>query len=69
MTVRTKKLVGMLFLTFALGLYAMACFYVAVTFLPNHWLIELAYYAIVGTAWALPARAVLVWMHRTDQAA
>lgn len=69
MTVRTKKLVGMLFLTFALALYVGACFYVAVTFLPDHWLIELVYYAIVGTAWAFPARAVLVWMHRTDQAA
>jgi hypothetical protein len=67
-TVRTKKLVGMLILTFALALYAVACVFTAITFLPDQWLIELVYYAIVGTVWAIPARALLIWMHHTEDA-
>jgi len=64
MSLRTKKLVGMLLLTAALSLYALACLYVAIEFIPKQWLIELVYYATVGVLWAFPAKALLTWIYR-----
>lgn len=29
-----------------------------------HWLLELAYFLVVGLAWAWPARALMVWAAR-----
>lgn len=66
MPVRTRKLAGMLVITFGLAAYTIAAVYVAIEILPDQWLVELLYYLIAGTIWALPARALLVWIHKPD---
>ena len=68
MSVRSRKLVGMLAIIVGLAIYAIAGVYVAIEYVPDNWLIELLYYCIAGTIWAFPARAVLVWIHKPDAA-
>lgn len=66
MNASTRKFLGMGFLFVALTLYAVLCVHVATTYLPDHWLIALIYYTIVGVAWAFPAKKLLEWMHSPD---
>ena len=56
----------MLFMIIALIIYAFVAVYVAIEFLPEHWLAELVYYTIIGIAWAFPAKKLMVWMHAPD---
>lgn len=63
MGVRNRKIIGMAALVVCLAIYTLAGVYVAVTYIPGHWLIRLAYYAIAGIGWAFPARALLTWIH------
>ncbi len=69
MPVRTRKFVGMFILCVGLIVYTIGAVYVATSFLPDNWFIELLYYVIAGTIWALPARALLVWIHKPDAVA
>ncbi len=64
MNARTRKLIGMMILLLGLAGYTLAGVYVAITYIPEHWLVRLGYYIFAGLAWAYPARALLTWMHR-----
>ncbi len=63
MGIQTRKIFGMALLIVCLGFYALAGVYVAVSYLPEHWLIQLAYYTVAGIGWALPARSLLTWIY------
>ena len=65
-TARTRKLVGMAFLLTCLGVYALAGVYIAVEYLPDNRFVELVYYAVVGIAWAFPAKYLLIWIYAPD---
>ncbi len=63
MGIRNRKIFGMALLIVGLAVYALAGVYVAVTYIPDHWLVQLAYYAIAGVGWAFPAKSLLTWIH------
>lgn len=69
MTGRTRKLVGTMFLTVFLTVYAFAAMLVAV-YLQVHgsWLAELLYYVVAGLVWVIPAGGVIWWMQKADPA-
>ena len=46
------------------ALYVMAVVALADFVLPLHWLVQFAYFAIVGIAWAWPAKALMFWAAR-----
>ena len=66
MWIGNRKIIGMVFLIIGLAVYTLSAVFVAVTYLPNHWLIQLVYYTIVGIGWAFPAKHLLVWIHAPD---
>ena len=62
---RTKKLIATIVLLIWLPLYALAAMRVGVAVLPEAGsFLTLAYYALAGFAWILPAGLMLPWMHR-----
>jgi len=63
MNVRNRKIFGMALLIVCLAIYTLAGVYVAVTYIPDHGLIQFIYYTIAGIAWAFPARSLLTWIH------
>ena len=66
MSASARKFIGMTFLFLCLGLYTLVVVYTAVEYLPDHWAIELVYYAVFGVAWAFPTKYLMVWMHKPD---
>jgi hypothetical protein len=67
MTIRVRKLVGMLLLMALICVWALLAMGIAVTVLPQvgmGW--ALLYYAIVGMGWVLPAMPIISWMQRPD---
>lgn len=63
MTIRTRKLVGTIALLVFLGLYALLAMLVAVVLQVNDSkAVELAYFAIAGLLWVLPAALLIKWM-------
>lgn len=63
MNPRLKKAIGTVAILVFLALYAMA----AVSLhglLPKSFLLEMVYFAIVGTAWGLPLFPLLSWMNK-----
>jgi hypothetical protein len=46
------------------ALYVMAVVALADFVLPLHWLLQFVYFAIVGVAWAWPAKALMFWAAR-----
>lgn len=67
MTIRTRKLVGTIVLLVFLVVYALIAMFAAVILQVNaSKLVEVAYYAIAGMAWAIPAAFVIRWMARPD---
>lgn len=64
---RTRKLVGTIVLLVFLSVYALVAMLVAVVLQVNaSKLAEVAYYAVAGMAWAIPAAFVIRWMGRPD---
>lgn len=68
MNIRTRKLVGTIVLLGFLIVYSLLALAVAVVLQVNeaNKLAELAYYAIAGMLWVLPAAALISWMGRPD---
>jgi hypothetical protein len=58
LTAGTAILVG-------LAVYAAAVVSVG-DLLPDHWAIELAFYAVAGVAWVIPAAWLIAWAKRDD---
>lgn len=69
MTIRKRKLVGTVLLLAFILVYAMLALAVAVVLQVNQVskLAELAYYAIAGLVWIIPAGAIISWMGRPDK--
>lgn len=65
MTQRTRKLAGTALLVLFLAVYAIVATMAAVVLQVsgNRW-IELAYYALAGLFWVVPAGALISWMSR-----
>lgn len=67
MTIRARKLVGMLLLMALICVWAFLAMGIAVTVLPQvnvGW--ALLYYAAAGMGWVLPAMPIIRWMQRPD---
>jgi magnesium-transporting ATPase (P-type) len=69
MTIRTRKLIGTIVIMVILMIYALLALAVAIVLQVNHAskLAELAYYAVAGLLWIVPAGLVIRWMGRPDK--
>lgn len=63
MKARARKAVGGLGMLGFLAVYVWAASSIGMR-LPDVWLLRLAYYAVVGTAWGLPLIPLVRWMNR-----
>jgi hypothetical protein len=66
MTQRSRKLVGMIALLAGLTAYVAVVVTVATSWLPDHWAVQLVFYAVAGVAWALPLKPLMAWMNRGE---
>jgi hypothetical protein len=67
MTIRTRKLVGTVLLLAFIFAYVLVAMLVAVVLqVRESKAIEVAFYAVAGLAWVLPAGLLIRWMHRPD---
>jgi hypothetical protein len=67
---RLKKFIGMLILIALVVVYALIATTVATYRLAESpWYIHLAFFAISGVLWVLPAMAVISWMERKPKKA
>ena len=65
MPYRIKKLIGMLVLVALVIVYALVATAIASARLAESpWYVHLAFFAISGIFWVLPAMAVIWWMER-----
>jgi hypothetical protein len=65
MTTRLRKLIGTILLLAMVAAYALIATAVAGIVLPEAGkLAELAFYAMAGLAWVLPAGLLIRWMHK-----
>ena len=65
MTGRTKRLVATIVLILFLLFYFLAVMMLAAAILPGvGTTLELLYWAVTGTIWAIPAGALIKWMYR-----
>ncbi len=68
---RTRKLLGTVVLLVFLSIYALCAMAVAISLevhTSSKW-IELAYYAVAGLAWVVPAGWIIGWMSKPDASA
>lgn len=66
MKARGRKAVGLLvFLLGMTGYTALAG--TGADLLPDHWLLDLLYYALAGTLWVWPAAHLVRWMQALDE--
>jgi hypothetical protein len=69
MTIRLRKFIGLLVLLCWLFVYVLLAMGIAVRVLPDaHWSAELAFYAVAGVAWVIPARYLIHWMSKLEKA-
>lgn len=65
MSPRLKKFIGTLLLLLLVAVYAFITMIVAAAVLPHgNKMLELAFYAVAGFLWVLPAGLLISWMHR-----
>ncbi len=63
MPIRIKKLIGTFLLLALVIIYALLATMIAVAQLAeSHWLTHLAFFAISGLLWILPAMVIIKWM-------
>jgi Protein of unknown function (DUF2842) len=63
MPIRLKKFIGMLLLVSLVVIYAIVAVMIASAQLAqSHWTIHLAYFAISGLLWVVPAMVIIKWM-------
>lgn len=69
MTQRKRKLLGTVALLLLVGIYAVLAVAVAVVLQVRNVskFAELAYYAVAGLLWTLPAAWLISWMQRPDR--
>lgn len=67
--IRTRKLIGTIVLLTFLVLYSFLIMTIAVSgHLPENGLVQFLYYITAGVIWAFPAKHLIVWMVRPDEA-
>lgn len=65
MPVRLKKFIGMIILVALVIIYAMVAITVATYRLAeSEWYVHLAFFALSGVAWVVPAMFIISWMER-----
>ncbi|MBU2582994.1 MAG: DUF2842 domain-containing protein [Alphaproteobacteria bacterium] len=69
MNMRMRKLAGTVLLMVMIIVYALVAMVVAVALEVNTTskFVELAYYAIAGLLWVVPAAYIIKWMSRADE--
>ncbi len=68
MRIRTRKLVGTALLLLLIPVYAFLAMLLAILILPGQSrIVEIAFYVVVGTGWALPGAVLISWMSRPDE--
>lgn len=67
MTIRTRKLIGTVFLLILVIVWSLAAMALAQSVLTNinDW-VALIYYVVAGLGWVLPAMVLVRWMVRPD---
>lgn len=63
MPARVRKLIGLFAVLGFLALYVGLAVVIADR-LPEHWLVKLVYFAVVGVAWGVPLIPLFRWMNR-----
>ncbi|MGH2340038.1 DUF2842 domain-containing protein [Segnochrobactraceae bacterium EtOH-i3] len=67
MRIRTRKLIGTALLLILIPVYAFVAMALALLILPGQpKLVEILFYLIVGTGWAIPGAVLISWMSRPD---
>jgi hypothetical protein len=67
MPIRLRKLIGTVMLLLLIAAWSFLAMAAAQLVLPGaHALTALAYYAVVGLGWVLPAMPLVRWMQRPD---
>jgi hypothetical protein len=61
---RLRILFGSLFLLAGLALYAFLVATIARQYLPEHWAVEILFYAVTGIIWIWPAALLTRWMQQ-----
>lgn len=65
MTVRTKKLIGLLVMLVWLAFYIIVTVAIGIHLAPHaNGLVQFLYYALAGTLWIIPIGLMLPWMYR-----
>ena len=65
MTVRTKKLIGLLVMLVWLAFYIVVAWAIGLHLAPHaNGLTQFLYYALAGTLWIIPIGLMLPWMYR-----
>lgn len=68
MRIRTRKLIGTALLLLLIPVYAFVAMTLAILILPDQSkLVEIVFYLVVGTGWALPGAVLISWMSRPDR--
>ena len=65
MSVRAKKLVGLLFLLAFVTIYTLLAMWLGAEVInAQHGTVQLIFYVLAGIAWCFPAFAIIKWMSR-----
>ena len=69
MAIRTRKLLGTIFLLILVVVWSLLGMTVAQTpWLANSGLLQAIFYVVAGLGWVLPAMPIVAWMQRPDRA-
>ena len=69
MAIRTRKLLGTIFLLILVVVWSRLGMTVAQTpWLANSGLLQAVFYVVAGLGWVLPAMPIVSWMSRPDRA-
>ncbi|WP_431014659.1 DUF2842 domain-containing protein [Bradyrhizobium pachyrhizi] len=69
MAIRTRKLLGTIFLLILVVVWSLLGMTVAQTpWLANSGLLQAIFYVVAGFGWVLPAMPIVAWMSRPDRA-
>ncbi len=68
MNIRTRKLLGTIFLLVLVVVWSLLGMTVAQTpWLANSGLLQAIFYVVAGLGWVLPAMPIVAWMSRPDR--
>ncbi|WP_027580614.1 DUF2842 domain-containing protein [Bradyrhizobium sp. Ai1a-2] len=69
MNIRTRKLLGTIFLLMLVVVWSLLGMTVAQTpWLANSGVLQAIFYVVAGLGWVLPAMPIVAWMSRPDRA-